>query len=447
MANTNNSATLAQGLGMREALSLVIGTVIGAGVFMKAAVMLQTVGSFSYVMLAWVLAGVLSLAGAFCFAELGSRFPEAGGEYTFLREAFGEYPAFLNGWMRFAIGNPGSLAAYAVGMATLLRGVYDLTAPTQTLIACGTIAVLSALNCFTVRAAGMFHAALTALKMILIVGFTLALLRPTPTTQVLTWTAAGWPGWRAFGSAMLAALWCYDGWNGMPMAAGEVRDGHKNIPRALVLGMLAVIVIYLLSNLAFFRTLSPGAIVASNSPLYPDALPVATNAAMASLGPGFVAAVSILLAFSTLVALNGSILTCARLPFAMAQDGVLFSWLGAIHPRWKTPAVSVVVQGVIAVLIACSGTFDQLTDYVMFASWIFYGLSVLALFALRRRPAPSAGFKTPFYPVLPFVFLLVSLWLVVNTLLTAPRESLIGLGLILAGTPFYIYFRRQREAA
>ena len=445
MLKTNDNATLEKGLGMREALSLVIGTVIGAGVFMKAAVMLQLVGSPSYVMLAWILAGLLSLAGAFCFAELGSRFPEAGGEYTFLREAFGDYLAFLNGWMRFAIGNPGSLAAYAVGMATLLRGVYDLTAFTQTVIACGTIAVLSALNCFTVRAAGLFHTALTALKLILICGFTLALLRPSAATQTLVWTAAGWPGWRAFGSAMLAALWCYDGWNGMPMAAGEVRDAHKNIPRALVLGMIAVIAIYLLSNLAFFRTLSPSAILTSNSPLYPDALPVATYAAMTALGVNFVAAVSLLLAFSSLVALNGSVLTSARLPFAMAQDGLFFPWLGSIHPRWHTPAISVVVQGVIAILIACSGTFDQLTDYVMFASWIFYALAVLALFALRRR-GPAAPFRTPLYPVLPFLFLLVSLWLVGNTLLTAPRESLIGLGLILAGTPLYVYFRRQRNA-
>lgn len=408
--------------------------------------MTQAVGTFSFVMLAWIVAGLLSLAGALCFAELGSRFPEAGGEYVYLREAFGELPAFLNGWMRFAIGNPGSIAAYAVGLVTFLRGVFEFDSFAQTALACAIIAVFTGINCLTVRAAGLFHTLLAFLKIALVVGFTFALLRPLPETQPLDLSFAGWPGWPAFGSAILAALWAYDGWNGMPMAASEVRDPQKNIPRALALGMLGVIVIYVGANVGFFRTLPLTAILESNSPSYPDALPVATNAALAAIGPGFVAFVSVMLAFSALVSLNGSVLTGARVPYAMSHDGVFFPAIGRVHPRTHSPVTSVVVQGVIAILIACSGTFDQLTDYVMFASWIFYALCILALIKVRRRAPGHPAFRTPFYPWLPIAFLLVSVWLVINTLLTAPWESLIGLALISAGVPVFFHFRAKRKA-
>lgn len=437
--------SLTRGLGFREAFALVIGTVIGTGVFLKTAVMTQTAGSFTWVMLAWIVAGLLSLAGALCFAELGSRYPEAGGEYAYLREAFGELPAFLNGWMRFAIGNPGSIAAYAVGMMTFLRGVFHYDDVTQTALACGVIAIFTAINCLTVRAAGLFHTFMAAVKILLIVGFTLALFGgPAGPSNALVVSFEGWPGWRPFGAAMLGALWAYDGWNGMPMAASEVRDPQKNIPRALLAGMIGVIGIYVLANTAFFRVLSLEQIALSNSPDHPSALPVATNAALTMMGGGMVAAVSVLLAFSALVSLNGSVLTSARLPFAMARDGLFFPAIGHVHPRTHSPIISVLVQGLIAIALSCSGTFDQLTDYVIFASWIFYALAIVALFVLRRRPAAPGVFLTPFFPFLPILFLLVSGWLIVNTLLTAPSESLIGLGLIASGTPVYLYYRRRR---
>jgi basic amino acid/polyamine antiporter, APA family len=430
---------LKQSLGFNETLSLVIGTVIGTGVFLKAAVMTQEVGSAFWVLSAWFAAGILSLAGALCFAELGSRFPEAGGEYIYLREAFGELPAFLNGWMLFGIGNPGSIAAYAVGLMTFLNGVFHFSLFKQTFSACVIIVAFTLINCATVRAAGMLHTAMTVLKVLMVVGFTLAILTVPTKTAAPEFTIGAWPGLKAFGAAMLAALWAYDGWNGMPMAASEVKEPQKNIPRALIFGMLAVMLIYMLTNLSFFITLPISDVVTSNSPSFPNALPVATKAALATMGPLTVAFASILLGFSAVVSLNGSILTGARVPFAMARDRLLFKSLGTVHHRTRTPVVSVLVQGLIAIGIACSGTFDQLTDYVMFASWIFYGLSVLALFVLRKRGATQ--FKVPFYPVIPGLFLLASIWLIINTLLTAFTESLLGLLFLLAGLPVYFYFR------
>jgi APA family basic amino acid/polyamine antiporter len=242
---------------------------------------------------------------------------------------------------------------------------------------------------------------------------------------------------------MLAALWAYDGWNGMPMAGGEIRNAQRDIPLALIGGMLIVMLIYLAVNFAFFVALPLREAASSYSPDFPLALPVATNAALATIGPSAVVGVSIVLAFSALVSLNGSILTGARVPFAMARDGVLFSALGRVHHKTRTPVISVLVQGVIAIVIACSGTFDQLTDYVMFASWVFYALAVLSLFVLRKRHSASTNFVAPGYPWIPLAFLAVTAWLIANTLLTAPMESLIGLGLIALGIPVFLYFRKH----
>lgn len=240
---------------------------------------------------------------------------------------------------------------------------------------------------------------------------------------------------------MLAALWAYDGWNGMPMAAGEVQNPSRNIPRALVAGMVTIMAIYFFVNMVFFLVLPMDAIQSSFSQDFPNALPVFTKAAEVSLGAGVVIFVSMLLAFSALVALNGSILSGARVPFAMARDGVLFAALGKVSRRTRVPVIAVLVQGAIAVLLALSGSFDQLTDYVVFASWIFYALAVFALFIFRRRD-PHTGYHMPLYPWLPLLFLASAFWLIVNTLITEPVQSLIGLGFIAAGVPVYYWYRK-----
>ena len=250
---------------------------------------------------------------------------------------------------------------------------------------------------------------------------------------------------------MLAALWAFDGWNNMPMAAGEVQDPGRNIPRALVGGMLVVMVIYCLANLAYFYALPIDQVVTSNSTLYRAALPVASRAAQTFLGEYGGKLVAVAFVISALGALNGSVLSNARVPYAMARDGLFFAKMGQLSAKARVPYWAVIVQAVWSSVLAISGTFDQLTDCLLFASWIFYGLVTSSVFVLRRTmPDAPRPYKTVGYPLVPLVFVLVSAWLIVNTLIEKRVESVTGLVLILIGLPVYFYFRnaqRKRAAA
>ena len=245
-------------------------------------------------------------------------------------------------------------------------------------------------------------------------------------------------GVAAFGLAMLAALWAYDGWNNMPMAAGEVKDPGRNVPRALIGGMVVVMAIYCVANLAYFYALPWAEILTSNSTAHRDALPVATKAAQTAFGESGGKLMSIAFVLSALGALNGSTLTGARVPFAMARDGLFVARAGVLNARTRVPATAVLMQAAWACVLAASGTYDQLTDYVIFASWIFYGLVTSAVFVLRfRAPDLPRPYKTLGYPVVPLVFVIVAAWLVVNTLINRPVESVTGLVLIAFGLPVY----------
>ena len=271
--------------------------------------------------------------------------------------------------------------------------------------------------------------------------------RPADWSHLATPTGtSAWSGWAAFGTAMLAALWAYDGWNNMPMAAGEVQDPGRNIPRALIGGMIVVMAIYCLANLAYFYALPFEDVVTSNSTQYRAALPVAAKAAQTFLGEYGGKLIAIAFVVSAFGALNGSILSNARVPFAMAQDGVFFASTARLSPSTHVPVWSIVVQAIWSCLLALSGTYDQLTDCVIFASWIFYGLVTSSVFVLRRKlkDAPRP-YRTLGYPLVPLVFVATAAWLVINTLAHRPVESAVGLALIAAGLPFYFLFRRQRR--
>ena len=443
---------LVRSLGMKESMALVIGTVIGTGVFLKAGIMSQTTGSPMWVLLAWAVAGVLSLAGALCYAELGGMFPRAGGEYVYLREAYGDLPAFLFGWMRFWIGTPGSIAAYGVGAATFLSGIVSLGGPRgEAVAALVLIVAFSALNCFTVVVGGRIQAAMTALKLVMILGLTGAIffaangaswshLSPTGDTS--------FRGMSAFGTSMLAALWAYDGWNNMPMAAGEIRDPGRNIPRALVIGMLAVFGIYAVANLGYFYALPFEEVLSARSKLNPTGLAVAAKAAQAAFGPVALTVLSVAFVCSALGSMNGSILTGARVPFAMARDGLFFRQLGEVSHKSRSPVASVLVQCVIACALALSNSFDQLTDYVVFSSWIFYALVTASIFVFRnKRPEAERPYRTPGYPWMPAIFLVASVLLLANTVITATQDCLIGLAFIAAGIPVYYWFEKTKKAA
>lgn len=433
--------TLLRRLTQRDAIALVVGTVIGTGIFLKTAVMAQQTGSAAFVLLAWFVAGLLSLAGALTYAELGGLFPKAGGEYVYLRESFGDFFAFLYGWMRFWIASPGSIAAYAVGSVAFLNGVLHFEDSwSKNILALSIIAVFSAINCMSVMVSGRLQSFMTAIKALstLFLAFALILFSTTGTWSNLNGTNEMTFSWTGFGAAVLAALWAFDGWNNLPMAAGEVHDAQKVVPRALIIGIFSVFALYALANIAYFYALPFADVLTSSSSQHPDALPVATNAAATVFGATGVIIISLMTAFSALGALNGSILTAARVPYAMARDGLFPTWLGEVSHKTRVPVLAVIVQGVWSCVLALSGSFDQLTDYVVFASWIFYGMCAVGLFILRRKLAHEhRPFETPLYPWLPALFLFATVVLLINTLYSSPRESGIGLLLIALGLPIY----------
>ena len=459
---------LVRGLTLTDTTALVVGTVIGTGVFLKSAIMAQDAGSPLLVLAAWVAAGLLSLAGALSYAELGAMLPHAGGEYVYLRRSYGELTAFLFGWMRFVVAGSGSIAILGVGFATFLSAIVPMNAVwadtaytflgrtmqwrfglTQ-VVAIAAIALFAVVNCLTVVVGGRVQTALTVLKVggIGMIVFGIAFLSTTADWGHLApppGEQAG--GAAAFGLAMLAALWAYDGWNNMPMAAGEVKDPGRNVPRALIGGMVVVMVIYCAANLSYFYALPWGDVLTSNSTAHRDALPVATRAAQTAFGENGGKLMSIAFVLSALGALNGATLTGARVPFAMARDGLFPARAGVLNARTRVPVAAVLMQAGWACVLAASGTYDQLTDYVIFASWIFYGLVTSAVFVLRMRaPELRRPYRTLGYPAVPLIFVLVACWLVVNTLVNRPVESVAGLVLISLGLPVYWYFRLRRTA-
>ena len=457
---------LARALTLRDAIALVL-TVIGTGVFLKAAPMAQIVGSPSKVLLAWVAAGLLSLAGALTYAELGAMMPEAGGEYVFLREAYGDLVGFLFGWSSVMLIASGGLAAVSNAVASFLAafvsldGVWvarDLHLLGQTvhwqlggqqLVAVAIIILFTAINARGLQLGARVQWAATVAKVagIAVIVLGAFLLSKTgswshlqkPVTAQLVPTGAG-----AFGAAMIASLWAYQGWSNLPMVGGEVEKPERNIPRALIYGMLLVIVVYFITNLAFFYALPFSEVLTSNSTAYRNALPVASKAAQTfwSYGPQLV---SLFFMIAAIGALNGITLMNARVPFAMARNGLFFRPLGVLNDR-RVPARAIWFQGLWACILALSGTFDQITTSVIFAVWLFTALVGSSLFVLRRKlPAAPRRYRAIGYPVVPALFVIVAAWLVLNSLSATPIESAAGLVLIAVGLPFYLFFRATRH--
>jgi APA family basic amino acid/polyamine antiporter len=425
--------------------------------------MAQLVGSPSRVLLVWVAAGLLSLAGALTYAELGAMIPEAGGDYVFLREAYGGLPAFLFGWTNLVVIATGGIAAVATILASFLSAFLPLDAVwvtrdfhllgqvvhwrlgIQQLVAVAVIIIFSAINARGVVAGARVQwiATLAKLGGIAIIVLGVFLFSHTGSWKNLrapTGVVGG--GLSAFGAAMLAALWAYQGWANVAMVAGEIEKPERNIPRALIYGMAIVIGVYLVTNVAYFYALPFSEVVTSNSTAYRDALPVAAKAAQ-TFFPYGAKLVSVAFIIAVIGTLNGIILMNARVPFAMARDGVFFRQLGDLSPTSGVPVTAIWVQAIWASVLALSGTFDQITTSVIFALWLFFGLVASSLFVLRRKlPAAPRRYRTPGYPVVPMLFVLVSVWLVINSLSAYPVESGAGLFLIALGLPFFFFFRR-----
>jgi APA family basic amino acid/polyamine antiporter len=455
--------TLRRNLGPWASASIVVGTVIGTGVFLKTAVMAQLGGSPLWVLAAWGAAGALSFTGAMTYAELGGMFPSSGGEYVYLRQGYGPFMGYLYAWNRFWIATPGSVAAYAVGSATFISVVAPLDRlgvpavgvtlwgfqilPDHVsgvqLAGVGLVVVFTAINCLDVRSGGRLQTALTVMKGVMILGLAAgALLAPRGSWGHLAGGGA-FPGWSAFGAMVLAALWAYDGWNNLPMAAGEIRNARRNLPRATVGGMIAVLATYALVNLGYFHALPLSDVATASSSAYPGAPAVAARAATQFLGGTAQVVLAVAMTVSAISAMNGSMLTGARVPYAAARDGLAPAALARLSDRARVPVVAVLVQGALSCVLALSGSFDELTDAVVFASWLFYALNAGSVLRLRRRdPARDRPFRVPGFPVVPVVFIALAVLLIGNTIWTAPRPSALGLGMTALGALVYLALLR-----
>ena len=465
-----NGSILVRGLGPVATTAIVVGNVIGTGVFLKSRVMTCNVGTPGRVITVWIVAGLLSLAGALTYAELAAMWPRAGGEYVFIRNAYSSSLAFLFGWTRFFASGAGSLAALAVGFAiflnVLLTGTlnityfsvnvfgYQLPFGRLQLVALSAIAFVTLVNCASVSVGGKFATTLTAIKIGSIVALGVGVLifaRGTWANFLLQDSggacegvgAAARGGSAGFAAAMLGALWAYNGWNEMTFVSGEVKNPKRNIPLALATGMIICMVLYVFVNTTYFYVLTPTAVAS-----VPATSSVAAVVVESFLGNIAVALIAAAMMISTLGALHTSTMANSRIPFAMAQDGLFPKPLARVSGRTRVPVRSLLVQGVWAGVLALSGSYDTLTDYVIFVNWLFFALVIVSIFFVRRRvPQADGAYRAWGYPVVPLLFLATTAWLLISTLTTSPVRSLIGLALVALGLPVYYFMARpnQRE--
>ncbi|HEY0172915.1 MAG TPA: amino acid permease [Pyrinomonadaceae bacterium] len=460
----NRNLTLVRGLGLVAAVSIIIGNVIGTGVFLKARVMTCNVGTPGKVLMVWVVAGLLSLAGALTYAELAAMMPRAGGEYVFMREAYGRGAGFLSGWMQILIAKTGSQASVALIFAASLndltgKSVAGLGAYGVQLTAILVILAITLLNCAAVKVSGWVATALTGVKLALVVGVGLGafLLASGDWGNYALANVGGacegvepgaMLGVAGFGAAMLGALWGYDGWNNLTFVAGEIKNPQRNIPIALIGGTILIMLLYVFINAAYFYALPPTAV--ASVPASSSVAAEVTNSFMSPFSASAKALVAGLVAAALMASsvgtLHTSVLTGARVPYAMARDGLFFDNLSKVSETTRVPARAVLAQGLWAcTLVILLQSFDKLTDYVVFGSYIFYGLVTASIFVFRRRmPHAERPYKAWGYPVVPILFLLVTGYLLVNTFWAAPTEAIMGLLLIGLGFPVYYLFFRGR---
>src|ERR1700681_1546529 len=454
--NTTNTSKpeLARDLGLSHAGAVVVGTIIGSGIFLVPSEMMQAVGSARVVYLAWVVGGMLSFFGALTYAELGAMKPQAGGEYVYVRDAYGPLAGFLYAWTWFLIAKPASIATITTGLVRILGTFPAFSFLSNTwisnpftisygqLVAIAATILISGLNYIGVRRAGEFQFLFTLLKVAIILGIVAVGFSYGGGTwaNFATEFTGAKGGVAGFFAALVAALWAYDGWNDLNMVAGEIRNPQRNIPLSLIWGVATVGALYILVNAAVQYVLPAAAVAASERP--------ASDAVALVLGRAGASLVSAGMAVSMLVTLNGTIMSGARVPFAMARDGYFFKALAEVHPRFHTPSVAIVVQAVLSILLLLLGAnFRQLFSLAIFAEWLFYMITGSTLFVFRvREPGMERPYRTWGYPVVPAVFVLASAEVLRRTF-PANVKSSAGVCLaILAGVPIFYLFARRRAA-
>jgi APA family basic amino acid/polyamine antiporter len=456
---TKSQPTLVRGLSLLDAVLLLVGGVIGSSIFLTAK---DIAGPLPHPILflgVWIVGGVISLFACFAFSELASMFPDSGGQYVYMREAFGDLPAFLYGWMMFTVGNCGSIAALAVGSAAYLgtivpaisqqHVVLSLAGVTVTrahLVALIMIAAVTWVNIAGLRRGALLQNAATwakfaAISAFIIFGFAIGkgnwhnfAAGPGPGTGMTTSQLLS-----AFGIALIAVFWAYDGWVYVTWVSGEVKEPRRNLPLAMVFGTLVVGVVYVAMNFAYLYALPIGEIAQHET--------IAHAAAVTLFSPAAATWLSALIALSIFGAMACAILACPRIYYAMALDGLFFRRMAEVHPKWRTPAFALIGQAIWSGILALSGRYDQLYTYVMFGMILSYTLTVIGLFILRRkRPDIPRPYRCTGYPWLPALYVLVAGAWTLNTVFTRPHEALAGTAIVLVGVPGYLYWKKVGKA-
>ncbi len=462
VTQSESQPTLLRGLTLLDSVLLLVGGVIGSSIFLTAKDIAGPLPNPVLFLLVWVLGGAISMCACFAFAELGTMFPDCGGQYVYLREAYGDLPAFLYGWMMFSVGNGGSIAALAVGSAAYLgliipsisqvhvvvsvTGVVLTRAHVMALI---MIAAVTWINVAGLRRGALLQNVATWAKFIAMAAF------------VILGFAIGKGDWHhftasaahsmsmgvsmgqllsAFGVALIAVFWAYDGWVYIGWVAGEMKDPRRNVPLAMVLGVTIVGVIYVAMNMTYLYAMPIGEIVKHET--------IAHAAAVALFSPAAAVWLSALVAVSCFGAMACAILGSPRIYYAMARDGLFFRRMAEVHPKWRTPAFALIGQGIWAGVLTLSGRYDQLYTYVMFGMVLSYTLTVVGLFVLRwKRPDIPRAYRCTGYPWLPAIYVLIGTAWTLNTIFTRPTESLAGAIIVLIGVPGYLYWKRSGRKA
>ncbi len=433
---------LARRLGLFDATMLVMGGIVGSGIFINPYVVAQQVHTPALILGAWIFGGIIGIGGAFIWAELAATLPEVGGQYAYLREAYHPAVAFLYGWVLLLVIQTGGMAAVSITFARYFVELTGLQIPDWT-IATTALAVLTLINCLGVKTGGRTQSALMVMKIAAIAALVVAGAVLAGHHRTVSTPAERHSSLTSFGAAMVPVLFAYGGWQTANFLAAEVKEPKKNLPRGLLLGVLGVVVLYISVNWVCLRALGPQRLAAASTPAT-----AVMRLALGQRGATFIAAA---IAISTLGFLSQSILTAPRVYFAMAEDGLFFRAVAWLDPRTRVPVVAIILQSVWTIVIALSGRYEQILNYVIAMDFLFFGLTATTIFVFRRRAArgemiAAVSYRMPGHPLSTAVFVAICWWVVGNTIYRYPQNSLIGFVLLLAGIPVYWFWSRKTSS-
>ena len=436
----NNNPTLARRLGLFDATMIVMGGIIGSGIFMNPQVVALEVHTPFLILGAWTIGGLFALAAAFIWAELAARRPAVGGQYAYLREAFHPAVAFLYGWVLLLVIQTGGMAAVAVTFSRYFVELTSLPLGYSTLAAL-VLGVLTIINCLGVRAGSVVQSVLMVLKILAIAALVIfGLSFGARVSESTAWLdrPASFDLLTSFGAALVPVIFAYGGWQTATFVAGEIKEPHRNLPRGLIFGVLGVVLLYLAANVVYLIALGTSGLAASTAP--------ASDVMRRALGDFGARMIAAGIAISTVGFLSQSMLTAPRVYFAMAQDGLFFKGVGTVHPRTRAPVVAIALQGLLAIVIAFLGTYKDILNYVVSVDVIFFGLTACGIFVFRKRAArnEASTVRVPGHPLTTILFIAICWAVAINSVYHSPRNTLIGFAILLAGLPAYWFWKSRR---